>query len=415
MTFISYAQNFEDVLLRRAFKDVEKGFYIDVGANDPSKDSVTKAFYDEGWRGINIEPIQEWFDKYQEERPEDITLQLAIGESEGRSDFYEVVGTGLSTMNASYAKRYAQDHNYEIKNYKVPTTRLTTVCEQYSEAEIHFLKIDVEGAELSVLKGLDLEKFRPRVIIIESTKPGTEEEYQFEDSILLTANYEYVMFDGINRFYVAKGYDEIKKRLTIPPNVFDNFILSGSGSSSFHVAIADARLSLQEEISQKDERLQENEILIGELHLSSDHLNQDFKRLDKEIQALYNSTSWRLTLPLRKSMKTVKWLFNMSSYLWHMLIRILMWVSQYLLIKLKAFVLNRPRLKVRIKYLLNKYPKLETKLRERAVASRFPIVGSIKAKEDVTLGEANYQLTPRALSVYKRISVVNMQQRSEKS
>jgi len=49
VTFISYAQNHEDVLLYRALKGVGKGFYIDVGANDPEEDSVTKAFYDRGW------------------------------------------------------------------------------------------------------------------------------------------------------------------------------------------------------------------------------------------------------------------------------------------------------------------------------------------------------------------------------
>ncbi|HZF37393.1 MAG TPA: FkbM family methyltransferase, partial [Blastocatellia bacterium] len=46
MSFISYAQNFEDVMLWRALKHIDRGFYIDVGANDPDLDSVTKAFYE---------------------------------------------------------------------------------------------------------------------------------------------------------------------------------------------------------------------------------------------------------------------------------------------------------------------------------------------------------------------------------
>lgn len=58
MTFISYAQNFEDVRLWRVLKQFEHGFYIDVGANDPRHHSVTKAFYDHGWQGINVEPMQ---------------------------------------------------------------------------------------------------------------------------------------------------------------------------------------------------------------------------------------------------------------------------------------------------------------------------------------------------------------------
>ena len=75
--FISYAQNMEDVLLWRCFKDLENGTYIDVGANDPSEDSVTKAFYDRGWSGINIEPIQRHHDDLTAQRPRDINLRVA--------------------------------------------------------------------------------------------------------------------------------------------------------------------------------------------------------------------------------------------------------------------------------------------------------------------------------------------------
>jgi len=56
MTFISYSQNLEDVMLWRALKHIEQGFYVDVGANDPTFLSVTHAFYERGWHGINIDP-----------------------------------------------------------------------------------------------------------------------------------------------------------------------------------------------------------------------------------------------------------------------------------------------------------------------------------------------------------------------
>ena len=59
--FVSYAQNFEDVILWRALHDVTPGFYIDIGANSPTIDSVTKAFYERGWRGINVEPPLHFF------------------------------------------------------------------------------------------------------------------------------------------------------------------------------------------------------------------------------------------------------------------------------------------------------------------------------------------------------------------
>jgi hypothetical protein len=69
MSFISYAQNYEDVMLWRALKHVQHGFYIDVGANDPTDDSVTKAFYVRGWRGINVEPLKLHHQDLLEARP----------------------------------------------------------------------------------------------------------------------------------------------------------------------------------------------------------------------------------------------------------------------------------------------------------------------------------------------------------
>jgi hypothetical protein len=42
-------------------KHIDKGFYADVWANDPDIDSVKKAFFEHGWRGIIIEPAYQWY------------------------------------------------------------------------------------------------------------------------------------------------------------------------------------------------------------------------------------------------------------------------------------------------------------------------------------------------------------------
>ena len=80
---ISYAQNSEDVVLMRAFADETNGFYIDVGAWDPVADSVTKVFYDGGWRGINIEPQPARCKLFEKERQRDTNLNVAISDAEG--------------------------------------------------------------------------------------------------------------------------------------------------------------------------------------------------------------------------------------------------------------------------------------------------------------------------------------------
>jgi hypothetical protein len=97
MTFISYAQNGEDVILWRALKHVENGFYIDVGACDPDELSVTKAFYERGWRGVNIEPVRKYYELCVEKRPRDKNINVAVTARSGLSRFMMVKGTGLST------------------------------------------------------------------------------------------------------------------------------------------------------------------------------------------------------------------------------------------------------------------------------------------------------------------------------
>ena len=79
MSFVSYAQNFEDVLLWRALGHVKNGFYIDVGANDPELHSVTKAFYERGWYGINVEPLAQYQPAFLQQRARDINLCVAAG------------------------------------------------------------------------------------------------------------------------------------------------------------------------------------------------------------------------------------------------------------------------------------------------------------------------------------------------
>src|SRR4051812_9289860 len=97
---ISYAQNREDIILNAFFKDIKDGFYIDVGANDPVHESVTKLFYLKGWRGINIEPSENLHRRLLADRPRDINLKLGVSDHDGELKFREyLLGDGLSTFS----------------------------------------------------------------------------------------------------------------------------------------------------------------------------------------------------------------------------------------------------------------------------------------------------------------------------
>ena len=93
MTFRSYAQNFEDVILWRALKDIDKGFYIDIGAHDPIINSVSLAFYERGWRGIHVEPLSALAAKLRAARPDEKVIEAAIAAKAGEITLFEIEGT----------------------------------------------------------------------------------------------------------------------------------------------------------------------------------------------------------------------------------------------------------------------------------------------------------------------------------
>lgn len=222
--FISYAQNFEDVVLWRALKHVKAGFYVDCGAYSPTCHSVTRAFYERGWRGINIEPVPHLLHDFEQQRPDDINLNIAVSDHADRAMFYEILDTGLSTFSPETAQAHIEA-GFIAHGIEVRTASLSEVLVEHAPEAIHFLKVDVEGAEKLVLRGLDLNSFRPWIIMVEAVRPQTQEPSHGDwESILLTQGYNFTHFDGLNRFYVAKEHPELCAALVLPPNIFDNFV-----------------------------------------------------------------------------------------------------------------------------------------------------------------------------------------------
>ena len=97
--FTSYAQNFEDIMLWRALRHVGQGFYVDVGAQDPILDSVSMGFYEQGWRGVHIEPVAAYADLLRSQRPDETVVEAALGAAHGTLKLFEMPGTGLSSAD----------------------------------------------------------------------------------------------------------------------------------------------------------------------------------------------------------------------------------------------------------------------------------------------------------------------------
>jgi FkbM family methyltransferase len=209
----SYAQHLEDYHLAQAFTGQSFGFYIDIGAGHPIADNVSCWFYLQGWRGLIVEPQPSLLELYAFIRPRDVTLGKVIGRSEGWVDFYFVDRLhGFSTMRPEVA-RAVQSLGVRSKVQTLPMTTLATLCREYQVGQIDFLKIDVEGAEADVLAGADWQRWRPRVVLLEALAPGTLAEAWHEwEPYLLSQGYAFVLFDGLNRFYVAEEESGLRER-----------------------------------------------------------------------------------------------------------------------------------------------------------------------------------------------------------
>jgi FkbM family methyltransferase len=220
-SLISYAQNFEDVMLWRALSNVEKGVYVDVGAQDPQLDSVSLLFYEHGWRGINVEPTPRYADLLAKSRPEDINVRAAVSAKAGALKFYEFPDTGLSTSDRQIAKGHIKK-GFLANEIVVPSITLDEVFTRRRSDEIHWLKIDVEGSEKNVLKSWSRSSVRPWIVLVESTYPMSQAEtHQQWEELILAKGYKFAYFDGLSRFYIANGHDELLASFSSGPNVFD--------------------------------------------------------------------------------------------------------------------------------------------------------------------------------------------------
>jgi len=244
MSFISYAQNFEDVILWRALKHVRSGFYIDIGAGLPEIDSVTKAFYDRGWRGINVEPDPASYSQLLVNRPDDVNLCVAISNVSGTTQFNIVSVGGLSTLDPDIAREH-ESKGRQVSREQVTVTTLDAMWNEYvGTNDVHFLKIDVEGFEEEVLRGNAWSRQRPWIIVVEATRPETEiASHQDWEPVLLGVGYFLAYADGLNRFYVAKEHAELLSTFAYPPNVFDNFKLRGQHEAELRARAAEAYLT----------------------------------------------------------------------------------------------------------------------------------------------------------------------------
>ncbi|MCA0056070.1 MULTISPECIES: FkbM family methyltransferase [unclassified Mesorhizobium] len=386
----SHAQNFEDVILWRALKSIESGFYIDIGAQDPVVESVSLSFYEQGWRGMHVEPTAHYAAKLRAARPDEEVIEAAIGTGEGLLTLHEFPGTGLSTGDTAIAKQHAEA-GFEVKEISVPVVSLQDILNRNAERDVHWLKIDVEGMESAVIESWGSSPVRPWIIVVESTIPLTNEENHDEwDPHLKERGYEFVYFDGLNRFYISESHPELKNSFGPGPNYFDEFVLPVSCKSNMLLPMRqelDTRDSeiarLQRQLADEQAAIEERDAEIARLASISLENGEAISNLkyelwvektrthewwlksetqQRQIEEIYRSTSWKLTGPYRRTGRMLKRFFAAGR-----LRRLEAERDNFSILAIR-FIMQRPRLKEFLAKQLRRYPPLFNHFRDFTIA-----------------------------------------------
>ena len=169
---ISFSQGGgDDIQLKKLIKNSNPGVFVDIGCWHPVKSSNTYHFYLRGWKGICIDPNPELAKLYDKLRPKDTFINCAIGNEDKELNYYQL-NDKYSTMN-TLNYEFLQKHNLESeikKVLKVPIYRLKDILDKniLENDRLDFFDIDVEGFDIEVLKSNDWEKYRPKIILIET-------------------------------------------------------------------------------------------------------------------------------------------------------------------------------------------------------------------------------------------------------
>jgi len=192
-------EELEKQLVLEFFGSRTEGFFIEVGANDPQWISQTWELERRGWRGLLIEPQSCFFDKLVAARPHSRVVQAACTSADKR-------GTGQLHLSPSKAfatlEKFVDDQGIEFNG--VETVRLLTldeILEQDPPKKVDFISIDVEGTELDVLRGFNMKRWQPELLLVED-KLNHLQKHRY----MLGQGYRLLRRIGVNSWYVPASH-----------------------------------------------------------------------------------------------------------------------------------------------------------------------------------------------------------------
>lgn len=192
----SYSQFGEDRIILDYFlsMSITKGFFLEIGANHPTKLSQTWLLEQYGWNGILIEPMPHLADLLRKQRRNSLVFESAVSSSDKTGYAYLLIKKDPAESELVFDKP-TEDNVYEI-------VRVRTVNDILVEAKcdkIDFLSIDIEGMEIAALQSFNFEKYQPSLIVIEDHCHNLKKH-----KFLKSKDYRIINRCGCNNWYIQR-------------------------------------------------------------------------------------------------------------------------------------------------------------------------------------------------------------------
>jgi FkbM family methyltransferase len=176
-----------------------EGYFVEIGANDPRQLSQTWRLEQLGCTGLLVEPQQKCYEKLVAARPRSRVVRAACAAPEMR-------GTGSLHVAQSNVQSSLQQHVddkgvHYIGQEAVPIVTVDDLLAQEPPARVDFVSIDVEGTEMDVLRGFDLARWGPELLLVED-KVNNLEKHRY----ISQHGYRLLRRTGMNGWYVPLGH-----------------------------------------------------------------------------------------------------------------------------------------------------------------------------------------------------------------
>jgi FkbM family methyltransferase len=186
----------QEAALVREYFGPTPGYFVEVGANEPEKESQSYHLEREGWTGVLIEPQPDLADKLRERRRAQV-FEVACSSPERAGSRMTLYVLG---PYSSFDRNLAVTGLRPEQAIEVPVRTLDSILEEVGAPRpLDLLSVDVEGHELDVLRGFDFARWQPRLILLEDHVTSLD-KHRF----LTRAGYRLMRRTGLNGWYVPQ-------------------------------------------------------------------------------------------------------------------------------------------------------------------------------------------------------------------